>query len=783
MARMRRFFPWTWVLDTVREARKLTRLRVSLVALIILSYWLVFFFPIIGRGQYFMPYQFLANPGISGLEANAGLARGLMALPNNDYALTLIHYPAFKFTADGYDAGRLPLWNPYIGCGAPVDPDPQYKAFDPFMGLFYLIPSPWTFWVGLGLEALVGMFGFYLLLRRLGFSSIISSVWAGFAVFNPWTQQMMLLSSVWADWLLGWGLLAAWVASRGGWRSALLPGIACAFFLFCGHPEEALILTGIVMLAFLGFSLEHGLPWGAIAGRVACFILTVGGLSAVYVWPYLAARSLFASYKDLWSGVGGYPVGALFDPSQMVWVPPLLWGLVFVALAQGVLGGRLASALVILGGLIAFKWPHLDELRGMLALNHTLVAIYAQTLFWIGLIWLSAMGSKAIAEASADRRHAMARSLMYGFVLYYVLSWAHASSQFKVFWPSVYVMVHRLLLLAGILCLASLYVRGLRPVLLAASLLLMLAVSPLLPMAPFRFLAKDSPADSPPGSVQFLQTCVGPHDRFSGFLSRERDGRVSDYPMLTPNQCIEWGLRDIRVSGPYWLSCYATLHDRWAVMNRGFTTSTFSRASAGLLAWLGVTYVAVPHGQALKNGFQLAYSDTIVDVWKVSGAPARARMVYDWVRCDDDTQAARMTQKGLSDDGRSFCMPVAGLDSSGPKPASRLKWRLRWEEDSPERVKLLVETNRAGLLFLADTFHPGWQAQVDGRPCRIFKAMGAFRAVSVPVGTHCVTMHYVSRSFRVGAILSLLTVGVLLFMGAIAGWRRVHGQRCRENGP
>jgi hypothetical protein len=252
--------------------------------------------------------------------------------------------------------------------------------------------------------------------------------------------------------------------------------------------------------------------------------------------------------------------------------------------------------------------------------------------------------------------------------------------------------------------------------------------------------------------------------------------------MLTPNQSIEWGLRDIRMSGPFWLSPYATLHERWSTVNSGFTTATFSRASTGLLEWLGVTYVAVPHGQGLKNGFQLAYSDPIVDVWKVGKASARARMVYRWIRCDDENKAARMTQNGLFDGGQDFCMPVAGLAASGPTLASPPKWLLRWEEDNPERVTMVIETDRSGLLFLADTFHPGWQALIDGHACPIYKAMGAFRAVFVPMGAHRVTMHYTSQGFRAGAALSFLTICVLLVMGSIDCWRRQRAQRDQENG-
>jgi hypothetical protein len=719
-----------------------------------------------------MPYRFLEDPGIAGLQSNVSLARGFMKLPNNDYALMLVHYPAFDFMARGYESGHLSTWNPYVGCGTPVDSNPQYKALDPFMGLFYYIPSPWSFWVGLGIEALIGMFGFYIFLRRVGLSPVLSSAWAAFAVFNPWTQQMMMLSSVWSDWLLGWGLLAAWIAARGRLRASVLPGIACALFLFCGHPEEALLLTGVVMTAFLGLALSEGVPWLGIIKRGGVFGVTLAGLSSIYVLPYMAGLPLFSSYKSLWSGIGGYPVGALFNPGQMVWIPPLLWGLASVAFFSGGRGIRPAAALAALGGLIAFKWPYVTAVRDILALNNTLVAIYAQTLFWLGVLWLSVIGSKALVEASRENRNRLARALAYGFGLYYTLSWAYATLQEQIFWPSVYIRAHRLLLGAGLLLLASLYAGRLRPALIAAGTLLLLAIAPSLPMAPYRFLTKSTPVSDPPAVVRFLQDHVAPHGRISGLLCVRPNGTISGYPLLTPNQSVVWGLRDIRISDPYWLSSYAALHRRWATIHNGFTTSTFSQANVRLLSWLGVSYLAVPHGKGVVDGFKLAYSGEPADVWEVGERPSRARMIYSWTRCDDEREAARMSREDFSGPMPEPGIPVSGVDSRAGRPSVEPKWNLRWLEDGTDVVSIRVTTDRPGLLFLADSYHPDWKGFIDGRPCPIYRALAAFRAVAVPAGVHTVTMRYRSNAFLAGAAICAGTALLLVLLGLAALFSR-----------
>lgn len=71
-----------------------------------------------------------------------------------------------------------------------------------------------------------------------------------------------------------------------------------------------------------------------------------------------------------------------------------------------------------------------------------------------------------------------------------------------------------------------------------------------------------------------------------------------------------------------------------------------------------------------------------------------------------------------------------------------------------------------GWLVLSDAFYPGWQATVDGKPVKIFRADYAFRAVPLPEGTHLVRFAYHPLSYRLGRSISLAT---LLLMGVLIG--------------
>ncbi|MCR4323264.1 MAG: YfhO family protein, partial [Candidatus Azambacteria bacterium] len=74
--------------------------------------------------------------------------------------------------------------------------------------------------------------------------------------------------------------------------------------------------------------------------------------------------------------------------------------------------------------------------------------------------------------------------------------------------------------------------------------------------------------------------------------------------------------------------------------------------------------------------------------------------------------------------------------------------------------------NKAALLFMNQSYYPGWTAFVDGKTQEVFRANYLFQAVRVPAGTHEVRLRYTSPPLKRGVFLSIL--GLILFIGAIA---------------
>ena len=64
---------------------------------------------------------------------------------------------------------------------------------------------------------------------------------------------------------------------------------------------------------------------------------------------------------------------------------------------------------------------------------------------------------------------------------------------------------------------------------------------------------------------------------------------------------------------------------------------------------------------------------------------------------------------------------------------------------------------------------PGWHVTVDGEPAEPIPVNGLFRGVWAPAGDHSIVWRYDPASFRWGATISILGLGVTLLL---LFWRR-----------
>lgn len=77
---------------------------------------------------------------------------------------------------------------------------------------------------------------------------------------------------------------------------------------------------------------------------------------------------------------------------------------------------------------------------------------------------------------------------------------------------------------------------------------------------------------------------------------------------------------------------------------------------------------------------------------------------------------------------------------------------------SPNEIILEARVNESKFLIISDSYYPGWKVFVDGKRDKIYRADYILRAVHLGPGKHIIKFTYDPLSFKIGAIVTLVTV-------------------------
>ncbi len=87
-------------------------------------------------------------------------------------------------------------------------------------------------------------------------------------------------------------------------------------------------------------------------------------------------------------------------------------------------------------------------------------------------------------------------------------------------------------------------------------------------------------------------------------------------------------------------------------------------------------------------------------------------------------------------------------------------------------VRVKASATQDCILTLLEGYYPGWTAAIDGEPAALFPVDYAFRGVRFPEGEHDVDFVYRPASFRIGLVLSTITLLFSVLAGFYALARR-----------
>jgi hypothetical protein len=145
----------------------------------------------------------------------------------------------------------------------------------------------------------------------------------------------------------------------------------------------------------------------------------------------------------------------------------------------------------------------------------------------------------------------------------------------------------------------------------------------------------------------------------------------------------------------------------------------------------------------------------------------RVFVVYEAAVIQDDVEVESFMRSDAFDPGRTVVLQRdigLTLDASADAPPASAAIT-SYKSNS---ISVDVATPRDAILVLSEIYYPGWQATIDGNPAPLERANWNLRAVPVPAGNHTVQVTFAPRTFRVGAVISGLSLALLL---AIFAWR------------
>ncbi|MEK6819098.1 MAG: YfhO family protein [Nanoarchaeota archaeon] len=158
--------------------------------------------------------------------------------------------------------------------------------------------------------------------------------------------------------------------------------------------------------------------------------------------------------------------------------------------------------------------------------------------------------------------------------------------------------------------------------------------------------------------------------------------------------------------------------------------------------------------------FRVVFEDKSVAVLESKNALPRAFMVFDWEEINDDTLLLEsLLNKNFSIREKILLSENPGIQRGDGK---EVKNSVRYKKYREQESKLIVTTESSGMLFVSETFYPGWKAYVDGKEEKLLKANFAFRAIPILKGEHTVQFIYKPESFFLGLKISAFSLLVIL---------------------
>ena len=738
--------------------------------------------------------------------------------------LSTYFYPLRFALYESYNVGKIPLWNRHMAMGFPFLADFQSGVFYPphiFLALFPFFTAVRALFI---LHFLIAGLGTYLLFRHWRYPLYLSITGALLFTIGGTTVALSNLlnhfqTAVWLPWMiLCWERLLLSLS----WKKFLALVLIAANAFLAGSPEIFALSTILIFLAGLRVKASVSqLSYGKLLVLFVMFELVLLGLVMVQALP--TAELFFESRRQqpippqealYWSLnpinlINLFFVDKIIDPSLAVGMRPFftrdapflvsyylgafsffgiaLWFCFTSSHEKVVLLTVVSISLIVAFGSYTPIYPFLYRTFPIIG-----AVRFPEKFFFFTFAILVYMTVRGVSGLLHDQDERLKKAYILlnltglvwlGLYLYLRFDMAsvvpfvtniaglRSSVEIATIMAGILSNVERQLILSAgfFLLLLLAKANAIRQVLF--NILFVLAVFIDLAWAHKDLLFTLNP-DFVQQSPRILQVSDMNHSRLFYYPSGQnlhpgsvsvagrptfKDATAMNIQNLLPNTGILYGLdymQEIDALGrkPY-------------VQFLSFANRLDFDRQLRLLRLCNVGYL-VSFRQLSGDGISLAGHFPRYYSWlyKISGSVPRAYVVNKGKIVKDSADVL----PSLSDPEFDPAQEVVVEDPITIKtnrPLQATAEIVRYEDTV---VVVHVNSNDDGVLVLADSYYPGWHAYVDGKQTKILRANHFFRGVSVLAGRHVIEFKYEPQSFKLGLLVSLLTVFcVLLISGSL----------------
>src|SRR3989338_7939101 len=588
--------------------------------------------------------------------------------------ISQLYMPIWSFAHDCLRNGVLPLWNPHVGCGAPLFANVIHPVFYPGTLVFWLAPFSHAFNLYVLVHLALAGFFTYLWMRECG-ASPAAAFFAGVAfclggyMLSLICLTAVLCPSAYVPLIL---FLFRRFSRRPGAKGAAALAAAMVLQDLSGDP-----LYVILALLFLFIS-------GAIVSRRAVGMAA----AAAALFLGLAAFQLFG-FVELWTHSSRRAMGA---QEQMLWsLPPLDLLNAFFPWARAPDPGT--------------YWEGQDWLRTLYpGLTVTaLAAIVALGARRRLTRWLAALGA-------ADALMALGRHTpLYGLL----------RQMFPPLGLVRYPVRFYLFTAFAVACLAGFGLDFLGRKRSGRWTLLIIAAA-MIELTLVNATERPIPMDAYLKPSPNLEAVM----RDGGIFRVMASPKAVADPLVTrellkerflPNVPLRYGLDSVNHHDSVFLEA------PMAVLNLFYRTDAGERDA--LLALLNVRYLVSPN-EDLGEGLELVRSAPGVNLFRIRRELPRAFLAKRAVIVQDREKILTL-MADPSFKPRDTIYLEEGAD--GPEAAAVPgDSRVTIVDYGPNHAQMDVIASDRRWLFFSDAYYPGWNAQIDGKRTRIHRADYAF---------------------------------------------------------